>query len=126
LTSPPDRTPRYDAFPRYSARAGAEITIEERVNSCMTRSMNGRAIPRDAPDMAAFVAYAAHGAERNDVNRAITCSSSIASISFFGLFPLMNLSIIPTSSVCRPCACIDELIEKAQEEVWITCSESRM
>jgi thiosulfate dehydrogenase len=57
LTSPPDRTPRYDAFPRYSARAGAEITIEERVNSCMTRSMNGRAIPRDAPDMAAFVAY---------------------------------------------------------------------
>ena len=26
----------YNAFPRYSARAGAEITIEERVNSCMT------------------------------------------------------------------------------------------
>ena len=33
----------YNAFPRYSARAGAEITIEERVNSCVTRSMNGRA-----------------------------------------------------------------------------------
>jgi thiosulfate dehydrogenase len=47
----------YDAFPRYSARAGAEITIEERVNSCMARSMNGRAIPNDAPEMAAFVAY---------------------------------------------------------------------
>jgi thiosulfate dehydrogenase len=47
----------YDAFPRYSARAGAVITIEERVNSCMTRSMNGRSIPNDAPEMAAFVAY---------------------------------------------------------------------
>ena len=47
----------YDAFPRYSARAGAEITIEERVNSCMARSMNGRAIPNDVPEMAAFVAY---------------------------------------------------------------------
>jgi thiosulfate dehydrogenase len=47
----------YDAFPHYSARAGAEITIEERVKSCMTRSMNGRAIPSDAPEMAAFVAY---------------------------------------------------------------------
>ena len=35
----------YDEFPKYSARAGAEITIEERVNSCMTRSMNGRAMP---------------------------------------------------------------------------------
>jgi thiosulfate dehydrogenase len=47
----------YDAFPRYSARAGADITIDERVNSCMTRSMNGHAIPNDAPEMAAFVAY---------------------------------------------------------------------
>jgi thiosulfate dehydrogenase len=47
----------YNDFPRYSARAGVEITIEQRVNSCMTRSMNGRAIPGDAPEMAAFVAY---------------------------------------------------------------------
>jgi thiosulfate dehydrogenase len=47
----------YDAFPRYSARAGGTITIEERVNSCMTRSMNGRSIPNDAPEMAAFIAY---------------------------------------------------------------------
>ncbi len=34
-----------ELFPQYSARLGAEITIEERVNSCMTRSMNGRALP---------------------------------------------------------------------------------
>jgi thiosulfate dehydrogenase len=47
----------YDDFPRYSARADAEISVEERVNSCMTRSMNGRPIPDDAPEMAAFVAY---------------------------------------------------------------------
>jgi thiosulfate dehydrogenase len=47
----------YDDFPKYSARAGAEISIEDRVNSCMTRSMNGRAIPADAPELQAFVAY---------------------------------------------------------------------
>ena len=47
----------YDEFPRYNARSGADITIEERVNSCMTRSLNGRAIPSDAPEMQAFVAY---------------------------------------------------------------------
>ena len=47
----------YDEFPKYSARAGAEITIEERLNSCMTRSLNGRAIPADAPEMRALVAY---------------------------------------------------------------------
>ncbi len=47
----------YDQFPHYSARAGADITIEDRVNSCMTRSLNGRAMPSDAPEMRAFVAY---------------------------------------------------------------------
>ena len=47
----------YDEFPRYNARSGAEITIEERVNSCMTRSLNGRAMPSDAPEMQAFVSY---------------------------------------------------------------------
>ena len=47
----------YDQFPHYSARAGAEITIEERVNACMTRSLNGRAMPADAPELQALVAY---------------------------------------------------------------------
>ena len=47
----------FGAFPHYSARSGAEITIEERVNSCMTRSMNGRPLPAGAPEMQALVAY---------------------------------------------------------------------
>ena len=47
----------YGDFPKYSARAGAEITIEDRVNACMTRSLNGRAMPADSPEMQAFVAY---------------------------------------------------------------------
>ena len=47
----------YEEFPQYSARVGAQITIEERVNSCMERSMNGHAMPLDAPQMQAIVAY---------------------------------------------------------------------
>ncbi len=47
----------FGEFPQYSARLGAEITIEDRLNSCMVRSMNGRPLPADAPEMAAFVAY---------------------------------------------------------------------
>ena len=35
----------FGEFPLYSARLGAEITIEDRFNSCMTRSMNGRLLP---------------------------------------------------------------------------------
>ena len=46
-----------ELFPQYSARLGAEITIEDRVNSCMTRSMNGRTLSTDGPEMQAMVAY---------------------------------------------------------------------
>jgi thiosulfate dehydrogenase len=44
-------------FPQYSARAGAVITLAERINSCMTRSMNGRPLPDGSPQRAALVAY---------------------------------------------------------------------
>ena len=47
----------FGAFPVYSARLGAEITIEDRLNSCMTRSMNGRPLPAGSPQMRALVAY---------------------------------------------------------------------
>ena len=44
-------------FPQYRAREGEVGTIEDRVNGCMTRSMNGRALPLDSREMKAFVAY---------------------------------------------------------------------
>jgi thiosulfate dehydrogenase len=47
----------FGEFPVYSARQGAEISIEDRLNSCLTRSMNGRTMPRGAPEMLAMVAY---------------------------------------------------------------------
>jgi thiosulfate dehydrogenase len=46
-----------DRYPRYSSETGGEITIEQRVNACMERSMNGRAMPTDAPEMQAIVPY---------------------------------------------------------------------
>ncbi len=47
----------WDDFPQYSARQGHDISVEDRVNSCMTRSMNGKALPSDSVEMQAFVAY---------------------------------------------------------------------
>jgi thiosulfate dehydrogenase len=47
----------FDAFPMYSARQGADISIEDRLNACLTRSMNGRAMSVHAPEMQAMVAY---------------------------------------------------------------------
>jgi thiosulfate dehydrogenase len=47
----------FGKYPLYSARSGAEITIQERLNQCMTRSMNGRALPADSAPMQALTAY---------------------------------------------------------------------
>jgi len=47
----------YGEFPRYSIRQGHEISLEDRFNSCMTRSMNGRPLPGDSTEMRALVAY---------------------------------------------------------------------
>ncbi len=44
----------FGVFPRYSTREGVQITIEDRLNSCMTRSMNGRALPVRAMEMQAM------------------------------------------------------------------------
>lgn len=45
------------SFPSYSPRAGRIITIEDRINGCFLRSMNGRPLPISSADMKAIVAY---------------------------------------------------------------------
>jgi len=45
-------------FPQYRPREGEVGTLEERVNGCMQRSMNGRVLPLDSREMKAFLAYA--------------------------------------------------------------------
>ncbi len=47
----------YADFPNYRARSGAVGTIEDRVQGCMTRSMNGKPLPPAGPEMTALVAY---------------------------------------------------------------------
>lgn len=44
-------------FPQYRGREDDVSTIEERVNGCMERSMNGKALPFDSKEMKAFVTY---------------------------------------------------------------------
>ncbi|QDZ29303.1 c-type cytochrome [Noviherbaspirillum sp. UKPF54] len=44
-------------FPSYAPRAGKIITLEERINGCFKRSMNGKPIPADSAEMKAMVAY---------------------------------------------------------------------
>ena len=44
-------------YPRNAARVGGTETLEMRVNGCMMRSMNGRALPDASPEMRAMIAY---------------------------------------------------------------------
>lgn len=46
-----------DHYPRFSARAGEMTDIEDRINECLQRSMNGRALPFDSAEMQAMAAY---------------------------------------------------------------------
>lgn len=44
-------------FPQYRGRENKVGTIEERIDGCMERSMNGKKLPRDSKEMKAFVSY---------------------------------------------------------------------
>ncbi len=44
-------------FPEYRSRTGRVETLEERVNDCFLRSMNGHALPPYSPEMIALLAY---------------------------------------------------------------------
>ncbi len=44
-------------YPSYRARSGRVGTIEDRIQGCMTRSMNGRKLPPGSAELTAMVAY---------------------------------------------------------------------
>jgi thiosulfate dehydrogenase len=47
----------FAAFPTYMARENSVRTIEDRIEGCLERSMNGRALPIDGREMKALAAY---------------------------------------------------------------------
>jgi thiosulfate dehydrogenase len=47
----------FSHYPRVSPRSGGNETIQDRINGCMMRSMNGRALPGNGPEMIAMVSY---------------------------------------------------------------------
>ncbi len=45
------------AYPRFSGRDGGERDLRDRINGCMTRSMNGRELARDSIEMVSIEMY---------------------------------------------------------------------
>lgn len=51
-------------YPRPSGRDGGVRDLRDRINGCMTRSMNGRELPRDSIEMIAMESYIDHLGDR--------------------------------------------------------------
>ncbi len=47
----------WGVFPQFIGRENEVRTLVERINGCMERSMNGRALPPDSPEMTAMLTY---------------------------------------------------------------------
>lgn len=47
----------YGQFPQYRSRAGGIQIVEDRINDCFERSMNGKALPHDSPALRDIIAY---------------------------------------------------------------------
>ncbi|MGQ0704301.1 MAG: c-type cytochrome [Gemmatimonadales bacterium] len=47
----------YSRFPEYRARNAIINLLEDRINDCFERSLNGTALPRDGPDMRDLIAF---------------------------------------------------------------------
>lgn len=47
----------FKTYPKFSNRERRVISLAERVNECMTRSMNGRPLPEGSREMAGYLAY---------------------------------------------------------------------
>ena len=56
-------------FPQYIARENEVRTLEERINGCMERSMNGNALPLDGPEMKAMLTFIRFISARNRSGR---------------------------------------------------------
>lgn len=47
----------YSRFPQYRPRNGLVNLLEDRINDCFERSLNGKALPRDGREMRDLIAY---------------------------------------------------------------------
>jgi thiosulfate dehydrogenase len=98
----------FGEYPRYNARSGQDITIETRVDGCMMRSMNGHAMPLQAPQMQAIVAYIAF------LSTGVPPGETLPGLGV-GKMPELNRAADPARgrpiymSVCAACHGVDGL-----------------
>lgn len=68
-------------FPQYNNRADKIITLTDRINGCMQRSMNGKPIPANSAEMKAMLTYM-HWLSQGVPTGAKTKGSGLANVTF--------------------------------------------
>jgi thiosulfate dehydrogenase len=89
-------------FPQYRAREGEVGTLEDRINGCMKRSMNGRALPDRSREMVALVAYMKFLSDGLPVGRLIP-GRGVATIGLLGRAADPNRGKLVFEKVCHEC-----------------------
>ena len=56
-------------YPQYRPREGVTFTLEDRINGCMIRSMNGEMIDTDSEEMRAMIAYMTYLSEGVEIGQ---------------------------------------------------------
>lgn len=90
----------YARFPQYRARSGRVDLIEDRVNDCFERSMNGRALSHVSADMRDLVNYMAF------LSRGVPTGSRVDGQGVPALSPLAGDTAagrVQYASTCAPC-----------------------
>jgi len=88
----------YARFPQYRARNARVNTIEDRINGCFLRSMNGRPLPlegRDIHDITAYLAW---------ISRGIPVGATVKGQGFVKLQPLPPDTVRGAASYASICA----------------------
>jgi thiosulfate dehydrogenase len=105
----------YSRFPQYRSRSGRVDMIEDRINDCFERSMNGRAIDRSGQDMRDLVAYMAF------LSRGVPVGAQVDGQSVPMLDPVAGDTVraVPLyASSCAPCHGTDGLGTNAAPPLW--------
>jgi len=90
-------------YPQYRSRRGGVETIEDRVNDCFKRSMNGRPLDRSGRDMHDLVAYLAFLSWGTPVGPASDRGGASAAARFATLRPDTAAGARTFGTVCAAC-----------------------
>lgn len=106
----------YARYPQYRSRSNAVETIEYRINDCLQRSLNGKALPVDGPDMRDMVTYLAFLARGVAVGPPQAVGARLQ--RFAGLTPDTTRGAVIYASACGQCHGVDGQGTPVGPPVW--------